>query len=61
MSATTGDGSEGFAEAQRRVIREAFSAADERIYGPGGAAARLGFAPTTLRSKMDRLRITRGS
>ncbi len=50
---------EDFAEAQRRVIRDALAAAGGRIYGPDGAAMRLGLAPTTLRSKMDRLGIAR--
>lgn len=52
-------GAEDFADAQRRVIREALAAAGGRIYGPDGAASRLGLAPTTLRSKMDRLGIAR--
>ncbi|MDB4927568.1 MAG: acetoacetate metabolism regulatory protein AtoC, partial [Myxococcaceae bacterium] len=58
-AAGAGAGAEDFAEAQRRVIREALRAAEGRVYGPTGAAARLGLAPTTLRSKMDRLGMAR--
>ncbi len=42
-------------EAQRRQITKALEAAGGRISGSGGAAERLGFKPTTLRSRMQRL------
>ncbi|MCU0290441.1 MAG: sigma 54-interacting transcriptional regulator [Thermoanaerobaculaceae bacterium] len=44
-------------EAQRRQIARALDACNGRISGPGGAAERLGLKPTTLRSRMERLRI----
>jgi PAS domain S-box-containing protein len=44
-------------EAQRRQIAKALEASGGRVSGPGGAAERLGLRPTTLRSKMKRLRI----
>jgi formate hydrogenlyase transcriptional activator len=59
VAAVANAGTDDFAEAQRRVIREALTAAEGRVYGPSGAAARLGLAPTTLRSKMDRLGMAR--
>jgi DNA-binding NtrC family response regulator len=42
-------------DAQRRILREALDACGGRIYGAGGAAARLGLAPTTLQSKLEKL------
>jgi hypothetical protein len=50
---------EGFRQVQERCIAEALAATRGRIYGPGGAAARLGLAPTTLQSKMKKLGIPR--
>jgi transcriptional regulator with GAF, ATPase, and Fis domain len=46
---------ETFDDAQRRILREALEASGGRIYGAGGAAERLGLAPTTLRSKLEKL------
>jgi transcriptional regulator with GAF, ATPase, and Fis domain len=46
---------ESFDDAQRRIFRDALAASGGRIYGTGGAAERLGLAPTTLRSKMEKL------
>ena len=55
------DGSDGadmsLDEAQRQQIVKALEASSGRISGPGGAAERLGLKPTTLRSKMKRLRL----
>ncbi len=44
-------------EANRRAIAEALHRAGGRIEGEGGAAARLGIHPATLRSRMRRLGI----
>ena len=41
-----------FAEMERRAILEALDACDGKVYGPGGAASRLGLKPTTLYGKM---------
>ena len=46
-------------EAVRRCIEEALSACAGQLYGPAGAAARLGLRPTTLQSKMRKLKIPR--
>jgi transcriptional regulator with GAF, ATPase, and Fis domain len=46
-----------FEDAARRCIADALAASEGRIYGPGGAAAILGLKPTTLVSKMQRLRV----
>jgi len=54
------DGTPGtFDEAARHAILEALAATGGRIYGPSGAAARLGMPPTTLQGKMARLGINR--
>ena len=50
---------ESLASATRRSIERALEACEQRIYGPRGAAARLGLKPTTLQSKMLKLGITR--
>ncbi len=47
-----------FAESSRRAIAAAITASGGRIYGSGGAADRLGLKPSTLQSKMRRLRMT---
>jgi len=46
-----------FEEGSRRCIVEALGACDGRVYGSGGAAAMLKLKPTTLMSKMKKLRI----
>jgi transcriptional regulator with GAF, ATPase, and Fis domain len=46
---------ESFDDGQRRILREALAASGGRVYGKGGAAERLGLAPTTLRSKLEKL------
>jgi transcriptional regulator with GAF, ATPase, and Fis domain len=47
------------AEATRSAIEGALAAAGGRIYGTGGAAERLALKPSTLQSKMRKLRIDR--
>jgi len=54
-------GVESLAAATRRSIERALTASEQRIYGPGGAAARLGLKPSTLQSKMAKLGITRAA
>jgi len=44
---------------EREAIVEALRAADGRISGPGGAAERLGMKRTSLRRRIDQLRITK--
>ena len=46
-------------ESERMHIRQALAACGGRLYGPDGAAALLGINPSTLRSRMKRLGITR--
>ena len=48
-----------FDAATRDTIEAALRATRGRLYGPAGAAARLGLRPTTLQSKMRRLGIDR--
>ena len=48
-----------FDAASRDTIEAALRATRGRLYGPAGAAARLGLRPTTLQSKMRRLGIDR--
>jgi formate hydrogenlyase transcriptional activator len=43
-----------FDEEARAVIERALVASGGRVYGPGGAAARLGLKPSTLQGKMKR-------
>ena len=45
------------AEAKKRELRP--MATRGKIYGPNGAAARLGLKPATLQSKMQKLGIRR--
>jgi formate hydrogenlyase transcriptional activator len=47
------------AEMETRYIQEVLDATSWRISGPGGAARLLGLHPNTLRSRMERLRISR--
>jgi transcriptional regulator with GAF, ATPase, and Fis domain len=44
---------------QRRHIAEMLALTGGRIEGPGGAAELLGLKPSTLRTRMGRLKITR--
>ncbi len=48
-----------WAEQEKARILTALKAADGRIYGPGGAAQRLGLKPTTLYGKMRKHGLTR--
>ena len=50
-----------FDDAARQAILEALAATGGRIYGPLGAAARLGMPPTTLQGKMAKLGIGRST
>ncbi len=50
----------GLDDGIRAVIEEALRASAGKIYGPGGAAERLGIPPGTLQSKMKKLGIARG-
>jgi transcriptional regulator with GAF, ATPase, and Fis domain len=43
------------AGAERRHLRRVLALTGGRIYGPDGAAARLGLKPTTLQSRMKKL------
>jgi transcriptional regulator with GAF, ATPase, and Fis domain len=46
-------------ESQRATIKAALDKTGGRIYGKGGAAELLGLAPSTLSSRIARLRIKR--
>jgi transcriptional regulator with GAF, ATPase, and Fis domain len=50
-----------FESAVRLAIEDALRATRGKIYGTGGAAARLGLKPGTLQSKMRKLGIQRNS
>jgi formate hydrogenlyase transcriptional activator len=50
-----------WAAAEKARILEALKATGGRIYGPGGAAHRLGLRPTTLYGKMRKHGLTRES
>jgi transcriptional regulator with GAF, ATPase, and Fis domain len=43
-----------WAAQERQRILDALRATDGRVYGPGGAAQRLGLNPTTLYGKMKK-------
>ncbi len=47
------------AGAERRHLRRVLALTGGRIYGPDGAAARLGLKPTTLQSRMKKLGVGR--
>ncbi len=47
------------AEVQRAHIERTLALTGGRIYGKGGAAERLGLKPSTLQSKMQKLRLER--
>jgi DNA-binding NtrC family response regulator len=50
---------EGLTDAERRYILERLHETGWRIEGPGGAARLLGMNPSTLRTRMRKLRIKR--
>jgi formate hydrogenlyase transcriptional activator len=52
VSASPVETARTWAEQERARILAALRAADGRVYGPGGAAQRLGLKPTTLYGKM---------
>jgi formate hydrogenlyase transcriptional activator len=52
MSASPVETAHTWAEQEKARILTALRAASGRIYGPGGAAQRLGLKPTTLYGKM---------
>jgi transcriptional regulator with GAF, ATPase, and Fis domain len=49
------------ADHERAQIRRALAAVNGRVHGPAGAAALLGVNPSTLRSRMQKLGITKSS
>ena len=48
-----------FDEAVRAVLHEALEAAQGKVYGPEGAARRLGLKPTTLQGKLKKYGLER--
>jgi formate hydrogenlyase transcriptional activator len=58
-AATPGEGSRTWAAQEKDRILAALRAAGGRVYGPGGAAHRLGLKPTTLYGKMRKHGIER--
>jgi len=50
-----------WAAQERQRILDALQATNGRVYGPGGAAQRLGLNPTTLYGKMKKHRIERSA
>jgi PAS domain S-box-containing protein len=57
LETRSGDLSEKVAETERETIEEALRESQGRIFGPSGAAARLGIARSTLESKIRSLNI----
>jgi len=51
--------SEKVATAEKEIIEEALRESQGRIFGPSGAAARLGIARSTLESKIRSLNINK--
>jgi transcriptional regulator of acetoin/glycerol metabolism len=49
---TASETAQTWAAQEKQRILDALTASDGRIYGPGGAAHRLGLNPTTLYGKM---------
>jgi DNA-binding NtrC family response regulator len=43
---------------ERKLIEAALAGSRGRVYGPGGAAAKLGIPPSTLASKIKKLKIS---
>jgi formate hydrogenlyase transcriptional activator len=48
-----------FDDEVKSLLERALRASAGRVYGPRGAAARLGLKPTTLQGKMRRYRVSR--
>jgi DNA-binding NtrC family response regulator len=47
-------------EMERRMIEQALIACRGKVFGPGGAAERLGLKPTTLASRIKRFGLQKG-
>ena len=60
VSADLWNGSLNFDEVSASHIRRALARANGIVHGPGGAAALLGINPSTLRSRMKKLKIAYG-
>ncbi len=58
-AAAPSDGIVTLEESERLHIRQALAATAGRVHGPDGAAALLGINPSTLRSRMKKLGITK--
>ena len=56
---TSGHRSAKLTDVEREHIREVLESTAWRIRGPGGAAERLGLRPTTLETRMAKLRLVR--
>ena len=52
VGSTVAEGPKTWAAQEKKRILDALAAASGRVYGPGGAAHRLGLNPTTLYGKM---------
>ena len=59
VGATAAETARTWAAQERQRILDALNAAGGRVYGPGGAAHRLGLNPTTLYGKMRKHGINR--
>lgn len=59
VGASVAETARTWAEQEKRRILDALRAAGGRVYGPGGAAHRLGLNPTTLYGKMRKHGISR--
>ena len=59
VGASAAEGAGTWAAQERARILDALRAAGGRVYGPGGAAHRLGLKPTTLYGKMRKHGIAR--
>jgi formate hydrogenlyase transcriptional activator len=59
LAPTSGSLKEGLYGVERARILRALEESDGKIKGDGNAASRLGIAPSTLRSRMRTLGITR--
>ena len=59
VGASAAETAKTWAAQERRRILDALRAAGGRVYGPGGAAHRLGLNPTTLYGKMRKHGISR--
>lgn len=59
VSLTNAVPSSHLAEVERQTIRMALERCRGRVYGPNGAASMLGIKPTTLYSKMRKLKIAK--